>query len=342
MDIGLTAQSEPRKWYVLNYIPTSMVKSERSAVMTLQRFNNLVGTDLEIFAPKICSVVNAAGKNIKVERPLTYHYVFVKGESHLVKQLCGMTNGFSFVLNRGNTQRYAVVGDKQMSDFKRIADRYKNLLPFFSLEDIDLEDGDKVEVIEGDFPGLVGYYFPKNKSTSGNIVLKVTQNLGTIAYDIKAKYVKVLEFSKNSRRGYDQIDAFIPKLYSALRKYNSREKLTDAEISVLTIFSRRMEVVAFNNHKIEAKLSAILMVANRILGNYDAESCARERFEKRLNSITSVMTKAFVALITAVADNNVDVYREGRLMMSLSGDESSKAYMQLLGEYEFYARQFNI
>ena len=81
-----------------------------------------------------------------------------------------------------------------------IARAYKNCLPYFSLEDIDLEDGDLVEVINGDMPGLIGVYIPKPKSKTGDIVLSIYNKVGTIAFDIKAKDVRVLEFSKNYTR----------------------------------------------------------------------------------------------------------------------------------------------
>ena len=79
-----------------------------------------------------------------------------------------------------------------MEDFRTIARAYQNRLPFFYIDDVDLEAGDKVEVVEGDFPGLVGYFIPNAKSTTGNIVLQVTQSLATIAYNINVKSVRVL------------------------------------------------------------------------------------------------------------------------------------------------------
>lgn len=124
-----------------------------------------------------------------------------------------------------------------MRCFQIIAKAYENRLPYYSLQDIDLESGDLVEVVNGDFPGLVGTYIPRPKSKSGNIVLRVDQNLGTVAYDIKVSDVRVIEFARDSKRAYDQIDAFVPRLLKALRAQHDGDRMSGALVAQLSVFS---------------------------------------------------------------------------------------------------------
>lgn len=311
----MAAPDRQKQWYILRYVKSVPSGIKQSADAVVDRFNRSENAELDLFAPTIVKVVHREGKFIKIESPLVYQYVFVRGDFDTVKHLCGMQNGFSFVFNHGAEGRYAIMSDAKMYAFRRIAIAYRNELPFFSIDDIDLEFGDKVEIVEGTFPGLVGYYMPKPKSTSGNVVLAVTQNLGTVIYDIKAKYVRVLEFSKKSKRGYDQIDAFIPKLFTALRSYSNSQPLPDKSVNELTIFCRRMEGVKLDNPKIEAKLAALLMAANHILGNNEGYVSAAERFDRRQRHITSPSTQALVLLLSAIIRNSRADYLQGLTLL---------------------------
>lgn len=296
--------SEDRKWFILNHFDALPAPRSQTAKTSIDRFNSAENCQLELFAPTFVKAVNINGRQIKREQPLTFHYVFVRGTLDEIKRLCGLSNGFSFVLNRSSEERYATVDDKRMDDFKAIARAYSNSLPFFALDDIDLEAGDKVEIVEGTFPGLVGYYMPKAKRTSGDIILSVTQNLGTVVYDVKAKYVRVLEFSKKSRRSYDQIDAFIPHLLQALRHYHEGVALSDREKSGIALFARRMSVVKIDNRKLDAKLQALLFGAYQILGNIVESKRAKDRFIKISHSVTNEWTEALITLIFSVINKD--------------------------------------
>lgn len=329
-----------RQWFILNYIKPLSSGRGNAAADTVSRFNSSFGCNLELFAPTIVKVVENNGRHIKKEVPLTYHYVFINGTLADVKKICGLSNGFSFVLSRGDDSRYATLSDRKMEDFMRIARAYSNTLPFYDIADIDLELGDKVEVVEGSFPGLVGYYIPRAKSTTGDIVLSVTQQLGTIVYDVKAKYVRVLEFSKRSKRGYDQIDAFVPRLLRALRRYNARERLSDKELSDLTIFCRRMEVARIDNHKIDGKLAALLACASRILGDSEGLQRALARLEKRRRSISSPWTIALIHLLEAVSTNSHASFAQGLAIIESETGNLSAAHRLIKDEYQHYRGQF--
>lgn len=292
-----------KQWFILRHIVSPSSALRNTAKEAVERFNKIESCSLELFAPTTTQVVKREGKFIKRKTPLTFQYVFVRGTLQEVKHLCGQTQRFAFLLNRTSTNpdaRYATLTDAQLRVFQTVALAYSNSLPFLALDEIKLEEGDKVEIVEGAFPGLVGYYMPHAKSRSGDIVLAVSQNLGTVVYDIKAKYVRVLEFSKKSRRSYDQIDAFVPRLLAALRLYHERQPLPSKSLSDLHLFVRRMECAKISNPKIDSKLSALLSAAATIIGDAAVAKHAQKRLAARLDKVTSPSTLLLIRILQAV------------------------------------------
>lgn len=325
------SQNQP-VWYVLNYIDST---SRNSASKTIETFNSVNETKLELFAPTYVTRDERQGEVRFRTVRLTFHYVFVKGKPGEVKQLCSQQNGFSFLIDRGSEKRYATVDDRDMAHFKTITRAYKNCLPYFPLNDIDLESGDLVEVVKGDFPGLVGYYIPVNKNKTGNILLRVYNNVGTIAFNVKASDVRVLEFSPLSKRANDQIDAFVPYLLEALRLFSKDEALPTLLAAKLSMFCGRMEVARLHNRKLDARLQILLYAANLIIGNAQGAKQAWEKFLKVKASVTNEWTLGLINLITAVVNKDLALLTESRNHL-LTLDPSSKAKQMLMKEYEAY------
>lgn len=321
-------------WFVLNFIrPTISPKdSIHSAIDTF----NSSSPRVELFAPKILHMEIKKGEVKACERPLTFHYVFVRGTFDDVKSLCGQPNGFSFVLDKSSDRRYATLSDEAMESFRIIARSYENTLPFYNIEDIDLQAGDLVEVLDGEFAGIKGVFIPKPKSKRGNIVLSASADLGTIAWNVEAQQVRVLEFAKCSKRAYDQIDAIIPKLFAALRKYHDGAPLTRNEITNLQVFCRRMECVRIDNQKFEAKLLAVLTSAMMVLGNIDQAKEYAARYERRSRAITNQQTTALVDLILGIAFKDMDRVLEGYCLTDGLSKSATGMQRALSVEYRHY------
>ena len=340
---AMSATSDTPHWFVLNHIGTSLRDMARKAI---DRFNSWQSTDLELFAPTYVVREEKDGAYRMRTVNLTFHYVFVRGTLSQLRLLCAQDNGFSFLLDRTSAFRYAIISDREMMNFKNIARAYHNCLPYFTLDDIDLEEGDLVEVINGAFPGLIGRYMPHHRSTSGDIVLHVYNNVGTIAFNVKATDVRVLEFSNKTTRANDQIDAFTPHLLKALRHYHAEEPLPSPLLAKLSIFCSRMETARLNNRKLNAKLQALLYTASTILGNRPSAHAARERYDHVKASLTNPWTIALISLLFSIADNNPVSSlpplpsQSPDAAAGLSQGESkaplSKSQQQIAAEYAYY------
>lgn len=194
------------------------------------------------------------------------------------------------LVGAASSARYVTVSDADIQAFSIIARAYSNRLPYYNPADIDLLDGDEVEVVSGPFTGLKGTFIARRGTQNGNIVVAATSQIGSIAYDIQADTIRIIRFAKDSRRAYDQIDAFIPRLLDALEAYRADRPLTPAQAASLHVFTRRFAVTEIPGAKLDAKLQALLTVAHEILGNPHESAAARARYEKRLPYVTNPRT----------------------------------------------------
>lgn len=327
-----TPQPTSPAWYVLNYITSH----GQTAQKTINRYNNRQNTALELFAPTYVVKEERDGQTRFRDVSLTFHYLFVRGPFSEVKRLCSETNGFSFLINRGATERYAVIPDRQMAGFQNIARAYKNCLPYFPVGDLDLRKGDLVEVVKGDFPGLVGRFIPNPRSKTGNLVLHVCSDFNTIAFNVKATDIRILEFAPDTTRANDQLDAFTPHLLAALRSHRDSQPLPSTLAARLAVFCGRMEVATLNNNKLNARLQALLYVAARILGNSAVATRARERYSKVAGSVTNVWTTALNTLILTIVDGHDIAPLRAIADDLLTREGVSKTQRMILEEYNHY------
>ncbi len=325
------SESKDRHWYVLYHISRKEKPND-----LIENFNR-EGHNLELFAPIIRPAHIVNGKVRYVEKLLTFYYIFVKGEFEDIKELCVRRNNeLSLMLDRSSTNRYATISDGDMENFKLIARAHANVIPFFNIDDIELNEGDLVEVVGGQYNGLRGTFIPKNRSNKGNLVISATADMGAILWDIDAKIVRILEFARNTRRQYDFIDAFIPKLLSILRKYHANIPLADKEKSQLNIFNLRMGIVSLNNHKAEAKLLGVLMCVQTILADMPALKTTRQRFEKRKRALTNLWTMALIELMMSVVNNDMQKLRSAYDRIYEATEAPTKTQSQLLEEFKYY------
>ncbi len=327
-------KKDEKLWYVLNFINRS---GKPSPKIHIDSFNR-EGHDLELFAPIIRPAHVVNGRVRYFERLLTFFYVFVRGTFDDVKELCvQQDNEFSLMIDRSSScHRYAVISDDAMENFKIFARVHTNTIPFFNIDDIELNEGDIVEVVDGDYAGLTGTFMPKSRSSKGNLVIAATAAMGSVLWDIDAKLVRILEFAPDTRRQYDLVDSFIPKLLPILRKFHAAESLTDREKSQLTVFNKRMGVVAPSSRKAEAKLLAVLMCVQLITGDMDGFSCSRQRFERRRTALTNPWTLALTELMLSVALNDMSRLRTAYESIRGTSDNLTDTRLLLLDEFKYY------
>ena len=308
-------------WHILNYVPK---RGQSRAMLSriIDRFSaSNDGAGLELFAPSFFSVENGEQGPRRVEKPLFFHYIFIRGEAELIKRLCATFDGFSFVMDHSGFSRHLTVDDATMEAFRIIARLHGNRLECFSPEEIDLQEGDKVQVVTGQFAGLTGTYLPRKGGRTGNIVVAVAQKLGVVIYDINADCVRVLEFAKTTRRPYDQMDAYIPRLLSLME---SSRPDSPANLSSALIFTRRFGSVRIGNPKVDAKLQLMLYASYLLLGEKEKADKAYSSYSSLSHNITNVWTRALCCII-------LGQHEEARTLLTpVPGNSISKIQQNIL------------
>lgn len=329
--------TEEGTWYVLNHIAPA-ISAKNKAAAVVERFNAQTQSHLQIFAPTFVRLERQSSGMKRVEKPLLFHYVFVRGTEETVKRLCGLSNGFSLVINRSGNDRYATLSDEAMESFRMIARFYGNQIPCFATDEVDFEAGDLVEVMTGEFAGLTGTYITRKGGHTGNILISVTRSVAAAVYDIKPEYVKVLEFARDSKRAYDQIEAHVVRLYAALRAGSGAEgdTLPSELVAPLLIFSRRFDSVRLNNPKLEAKMQLLLLATDRILGNAEGYERAAERYDRLRHHITNPWTQALASLLIGASHHDRRMLDEGFGQLPPEQPRESKAQQALRAEYRYH------
>lgn len=287
-------------WHILNYIPRPGARRSRLPAL-FDAFNARpdVSAPLELFAPTFMRLVTAdGGRVLKSERPLLYHYIFVRGSEADIKLLCSVEEGFSFVIDRAGPRRHLTVSDEALESFRIIAGYHAGQLPCFPLQGISLEEGDRVQVVSGPFAGLTGTYISRRGARSGSVMVAIDNGLAAAVFDVKADYVRVLEFARDSRRLYDQLDAFASRLQPFLSSSEeSRKGASESLLAAAAVFTRRLGVVKVDAPKIEARLRILLYAAYSILSDRPSALPALERYRALEPHVTSASHRALAASI---------------------------------------------
>ena len=284
-------------WFVLNFVPPP---GQRRSTLPdkIDAFNEALLRDdssqqpLELFAPTFVALESDRGKVNKTEKPLLYHYIFVRGTENAIKRMCHTFEGFSFVMDRASdTRRHLTVSDATLSSFRILASYHSGKLPCYPLEGIDLQEGDRVQIVSGPCAGLTGTYISRKGAKSGNILVAIDGNMAAIMYDVKAEYVTVLEFARDSKRVYDQLDAFSSRLLASLPEDEGAPFIPSLKLTAAaTVFTRRLGSVKLHNPKLDAKLQILLYGAYRVLSDTSAAREALQRFRTLEHHITNPKT----------------------------------------------------
>jgi len=261
--------------------------------------------------------------------------VFVKGSHNDVKRLCSEPNGLSFVLDRSKLVPQPMTAtDEEINSFRIIAQSLAGRLPVILASQVDLADGDQVEVITGPFQGLGGTFHPRQGSSYGTLTVTSGAGLTALVTDIHVSQLRVVKFADMTKRPYDIIDAFTPRLMVALRSYGTGKSLDAQTIAPLISFTRRLDGTGISNPKLDAKLQLHLLGAYTILGDRNRARQSRQRYEARREQLTNPQTLALAYLITGIIDNDHSKIKQSRHI--LKPLKSTAANKMLQNELNFW------
>lgn len=289
------------RWHVLRGKPARRIDLDAC----LADFSRDGGPELEGFNPTFVSVVRRGAKSVRTERPLLCNYMFVRGTTDQIRDFCESTNwavrmARSHAGGEDALPEPMTVSDADFEAFRHIAKVYRYDVPCFSLDEVDLSRGDRVQVVGGIFDGVTGILESRKGRTGGRVVLRVAENIGVATYDIEPQYIRVLEFAAGSKHIYDVIDAFVPRLERAAAERAADGELSMSATAALTYFVGRYGHARIGSAKIAAKYHAVLAAAHALLGSEEQAAAEAARVAGLMPAVTNARTTALINKLLTV------------------------------------------
>lgn len=294
----MDAETEQICWYVM----TGYALDKRrgmSIAAQVEKYNAEHGSDFEVFAPTFVKVYNEAKSPRRRMLPLVCQYFFIRGRLSQVKDFRSRNKGYNLVYDRADKESetsYLHLSDEDMSAFRSMALAYKYNMPCFSPSEVDLVACDKVRIVGGEFAGVEGYLVSQQGRDGGRVIIKVGELMAVQTLDINPKYISVLSFAKGSRRMYDKIDSYEPKLRRAMDYYRRNGELDVTNAAAVSYFITRFGLAEIPTAKMRAKVSALLAASYYLMGD-------KERYEETKRSWEAMAENcAFMAVENNVRD----------------------------------------
>ncbi len=276
-------------WYIL-----------KSARQSLALRDVLKDNKIEYYLPTHTILRNVGGQQRRVETPLVFNLIFVRKSLDELKLFCR---------NRPDLQIHVVynhkplheevaakplyVNDREMEMFQKALSFYSGQeVPFVKPEELELEKGDEVRIIGGQFSGLEGILVSQKGKDGGRVVVHLSNVIAVRTLEIEPEYLQILHFGKDNKHFYKHLDSYLPRLDRVLDKKG--EKLSAAELAPIETFVKRFSQLRTDTVNSEAKVQALLCVSCELIGDAEGAEIAREKVQKLLPRINSQAVKDFV------------------------------------------------
>lgn len=317
---------ESPRWYVLTAFRTSAQTCERAKNDTVE-FNLRFGSDIECFAP---TFVDASIRNDRRERrrkPLVYNYIFIKGTLPELRKFHTVYPAYNLIPagdGRKSPTDYRYVPDGEMRQFMHLARIYENTVPYFSPSEIDLEHGDKVRIIGGQFSGIEGILLSQQGRDGGRVIVKVSDMLAVETLDIAPEYLQIVEFAQGNKHLYDKLDSYLPKARRALQNYLSPAGPDNRDLAAVNYFLTRCGNAALpQSPKIGGKYVALLMLSHRISGRMQEYEHCKQMCAELLPRITNPETRTMILGFLYACSREQEWLLQARTIVSDWGDPAA-------------------
>ncbi len=265
-------EPEPRRWYVL---------SAKDSIRSLERQFDAVSalrqqrgdSRVEYFLPTCVERTSLFGTPAMRRKKLVGNYVFIHDTYSRIVEIKSMIESLWLLPHPDNIQgegRYMTIRDDEMAIFMAISRAYANELPCYPIDMVDVEEGDKVEIVGGDFDGMCGT-LQCSQGRNGGKVLMAIGNLFLVATpDIGPQYIRILQFGKGNRHPYRKFESHLPRAIQALhhlRDVDGGHKLTTTDIAAMTVFTGRFENLEPATVNIASQHATLMLMSYAALGD---------------------------------------------------------------------------
>ena len=292
------------KWYVT-----------KTAHLSISYRDELKKSGLEFFLPTRFVIQNIGGKRMRVERPVVFNFIFIRGTVFQVKDFCRSQQGIYIVYRHRNqneefkeeSKRLLTIGDREMNMFARTVGEYVSDVPFIKPSEIDLSKGDHVRIMEGPFAGVEGILLSQQGKDGGRVLVSISNIISVPTLEIRPEYLQVISFAQSGKHMYKKFDSFVIKARRALRNYMT-DSLTAKDKISMTTFYKRFASLTTHTVNAKVKLQINLLICYNCLEMKEEKARTIEEITDILPTINSDQFMAF-ALLHLYATTGKSAYK---------------------------------
>lgn len=313
---------ELQQWYVLS--SSDSVKSLEQQFDALSALRVRRGAHaVEYFLPTCIIQTSLFGKPSARRKKMVENYVFVRDTHVGVLEIRESIKSLWILPHPDKSQvthRYMTIGDKEMDLFKAIAKAYDNELPCYPMDAVDLEDGDKVEIVGGEFDGMTGTLRCSQGRDGGKVLMPIGNLFVVATPAIRPQYIRILQFGKGNRHPYRQFEAHLARAMQALRHLRgdgaSPGMLTVDDVAAMTMFTGRFEALQPATVNIASQHATLMLMSYSALGDTTMAARWRTRCILLLSKIKSDIQRAWQLTFMYAATGDTSLRQQAQSIVT--------------------------
>ena len=294
-------ESSDQQWYVLSAkagIRDIERQFERLSAVRVRRGEEPV----EYFIPTCIRMSTLFGKARMSRRKLIGNYIFVRDTyKNILEAKQSMETLWLLPHPDPNEGKraYMTISDHDMALFKAIARAYSNELPCIPIGAVDLDEGDKVEIVGGEFDGMCGTLQCSQGRMGGKVLMTIGNLFIAVTPDIRPQFIRILQFGKGNRHPYRLFEAHVPRALQALSHLragdDSREAqgLTTEDVAAMTVFTGRFESLQPSTVNIASQHATLMLMSYAALQDKEKMTRWQNRCQVLIPKIKSETQRAW-------------------------------------------------
>jgi transcription antitermination factor NusG len=318
--MGMMNEALSPQWYVLS--SKSGIKSleEQFSVLSTSRVER-GGMPVEYFLPTCIEQSSRSGRAVIRRKKLIGSYIFIRDCLTNIMEMTHCVDSLWLLPHpdHDNGKRYMTISDHEMYVFKAVANAYANELPCYPIEAVDLEEGDLVQIVGGEFDGMKGRLRCSQGRNGGKVMMAVGNLFLISTPDIKPQYIRILQFGKGNRHPYRQFEAHVPRALQALRHQwgkDTSDGLTTEDLASMTVFTGRFEALEPATVNIASQHAALMLLSYAALQDKDKTERWLLRCRAILPTVKSITQRAWQLAFMFAATGIASFREEAEALVS--------------------------
>lgn len=310
-----------KQWYVLSArdgINDLERQFERLSLARTRRGDEPV----DYFMPTCVEMSTLFGRARMRRRKLLGNYIFVRDTFRNILEAKQVVESMWLLPHPDHKEgenEYMTIGDHEMEQLKAVARVYANELPCYPIGMVDLEEGDKVEIVGGDFDGVSGTLQCSQGRNGGKVLMDVGGLFIIATPDIHPQYIRILEFGKGNRHPYRQFEAHLPRAVQALLHLydtSSEGGLTTSDLALMTVFTRRYELLKPSTVNLASQHATLMLMSHVALQNDLQATKWSERCREVLTKVKSDTQRAWQLAFMFAATREPKLHQDALSIVS--------------------------